>query len=113
MGVNERIEFVRKNSICYNCPAISHIVSECRSTFTCRYCGGRHNTLLHKPNPTINPQNDNKPSTCNTVLLYPNPVKQNQIRLDASTAALNIRIHGEDFPARALIDPASDFFIHF
>ena len=40
-------------------------------------------------------------------LLKPNQTKHNQAKL-LSTATLNIKIQGEEFPIRAIIDAASD-----
>lgn len=113
--VNERIDFVKKNGICYNCLAIGHTIKDCQSTFKCRYCGGKHNTLLHKPNPNTNPQNDDQPSTSrnagqsfSTQTLSRKPILDNRTKL-LGTVVLNVDVQGELFPARALIDPASDF----
>ncbi|XP_046808368.1 uncharacterized protein LOC124420202 [Lucilia cuprina] len=117
LGINERIEFVKKHEICYNCLAVGHVIQACRSTFICRYCGGRHNSLLHRPNSRINPHNEDNQasSSSNTVQSFsthtqsskPTPIDDRTKLL--GTAVLNVEVQGELFPARALIDPASDF----
>ncbi|XP_065361992.1 uncharacterized protein LOC135955567 [Calliphora vicina] len=96
--------------------SIGHVIQGCRSTFTCRYCGGRHNSLLHKPNSKINPQiDDNQASSSNTVQSFSTQTQSSKpIPIDdrtklLGTAVLNVEVQGELFPARALIDPASDF----
>lgn len=53
----ERTEFVRKNSLCYNCLAPGHSAWKCRIPVFCRRCNGRHHSLLHKEKG--NKQSDN------------------------------------------------------
>ncbi|XP_065355424.1 uncharacterized protein LOC135949900 [Calliphora vicina] len=123
MGVAERINFVKQNGCCYNCLAISHGIKECHSTFTCRHCGGRHNSLLHRPSSNSNTHastnsnpTDEQPSTStrNVSQSFSTLTNQTDGVLDdrkklLGTAVLNVQVHGSLFPARALIDPASDF----
>lgn len=51
MTPQERWQVVISNTLCFNCLAQSHTVSNCASGQTCRVCQKRHNTLLHKPSP--------------------------------------------------------------
>ena len=43
----KRQAVVKSENLCFNCLG-SHLVRACKSKSTCRDCGGRHNTLLHK-----------------------------------------------------------------
>ncbi|XP_065368805.1 uncharacterized protein LOC135961239 [Calliphora vicina] len=119
MEVNDRINFVKNSGCCYNCLAISHGVKECTSSFTCRYCGGKHNTFLHRPNQNTssNPNpTDEQPSVSsqNSSQSFSTLTHHSETLLDdrkklLGTAVLNIEIDDSLLPARALIDPASDF----
>ncbi|XP_071580935.1 uncharacterized protein [Temnothorax nylanderi] len=46
MSPQQRVEAVRKHSLCFNCLASSHIKQDCKSG-NCRICHKRHHTLLH------------------------------------------------------------------
>ena len=41
-------KFVKTNRLCLNCLSRSHMVRDCGSTKTCRQCGAKHHTLLHR-----------------------------------------------------------------
>ncbi|XP_037826545.1 uncharacterized protein LOC119614493 [Lucilia sericata] len=117
LGLNQRIEFVNENGICYNCLATGHVIKDCYSAFKCRYCGGKHNSLLHKPNSNPNPHVENTQASTsqNAVQSFSTHTQSSKpIPIDdrtklLGTAVLNVEVQGELFPARALIDPASDF----
>ena len=113
-GVHDRIEFVENNEMCFNCLAISHNVNDCQSIFTCRYCGGRHNTLLHNPEFDPNPQVDiDLQSSKNSIQSFSTQTRSLKPKYSdrtnlLGTVVLNIETQGKLYPARALIDPASD-----
>lgn len=46
-SVAARKRFVSNNNVCFICLKSGHTVKSCTSTFKCRSCGGKHNTLLH------------------------------------------------------------------
>ncbi|XP_050431415.1 uncharacterized protein LOC126839984 [Adelges cooleyi] len=56
----ERLSFVRKESLCFNCLSPRHLSNACKSIYTCRYCNRSHNTLLHfeKPKDVAKPKAD-------------------------------------------------------
>ncbi|XP_037815968.1 uncharacterized protein LOC119606507 [Lucilia sericata] len=115
LGLNQRIEFVNENGICYNCLATGHVIKDCYSAFKCRYCGGKHNSLLHKPNSNPQVENTQASTSHNAVQSFSTHTQSSKpIPIDdrtklLGTAVLNVDVQGELFPARALIDPASDF----
>ncbi|XP_037819343.1 uncharacterized protein LOC119608858 [Lucilia sericata] len=94
-----------------------HVIKDCYSAFKCRYCGGKHNSLLHKPNSNPNPHVENTQASTsqNAVQSFSTHTQSSKpIPIDdrtklLGTAVLNVEVQGELFPARALIDPASDF----
>ena len=45
-SVNERMEFVRSNKLCFNCLA-KHLSKDCKSQRTCSKCHHKHHSLLH------------------------------------------------------------------
>lgn len=47
-SLNQRIEFVKQNRLCFNCLSSKHSLPNCPSKFSCRHCQNRHHTLLHK-----------------------------------------------------------------
>ena len=49
MDQQARFTAYRNANVCYNCLHPSHSSRQCPSRFSCRECGGRHHTLLHRP----------------------------------------------------------------
>ncbi|XP_050065913.1 uncharacterized protein LOC126554977 [Aphis gossypii] len=47
LTIGERVTLVRDSRLCFNCLCSSHMANVCSSTFNCRICKRRHNTLLH------------------------------------------------------------------
>ncbi|GBN56105.1 hypothetical protein AVEN_110858-1 [Araneus ventricosus] len=50
MSVSERVEFVKSNSLCFNClEKGNHRANNCRSKFLCGICKKKHHVSLHYP----------------------------------------------------------------
>ena len=108
-GISNSIEFVKTHEICYNFLAICHVIQSCRIIFICRYCGGRHNSLLPGPNSRISSRNDDdhafsSPNTVQSLSTQtqssrPMPM-DHRIKL-LGTAVLNTEVQGELFPGRS------------
>ena len=47
LSISKRKEFVKNNSLCFNCFRDNHKLSECLDPTRCRQCKGNHNSLLH------------------------------------------------------------------
>ena len=47
MNVSDRINYVQRNNICFNCLAVGHFVQNCRSQYRCGVCAKNHHSLLH------------------------------------------------------------------
>lgn len=45
--VEERIDFARSKKLCLNCFSYFHKTNECKSTFNCKTCKKKHNSMLH------------------------------------------------------------------
>ncbi len=56
LSVDKRNTVVRKNRICINCLSRGHTMSDCSSKHSCRECGKRHHSLLHKSGHNSNSQ---------------------------------------------------------
>ena len=59
LDVKQRRDVVRSHKLCFNCFANSHMLSDCSSKFCCRFCDGRHHSLIHftdgrQPAPLVN-----------------------------------------------------------
>ncbi|XP_055912928.1 uncharacterized protein LOC129946684 [Eupeodes corollae] len=46
-SIDSRWEFVRNNSLCFNCLRSGHAYNNCRLTVRCHKCHSRHHSLLH------------------------------------------------------------------
>lgn len=49
-NIDTRRNFVRTNSLCFNCLGVNHSVFACRQSSRCRFCKRKHHTLLHLKN---------------------------------------------------------------
>ena len=49
-SVDERKEFVKKESLCWNCMSKSHVTKDCISKYSCRKedCGKKNHNFLHE-----------------------------------------------------------------
>ena len=44
---SEKMEFLKKNGVCFGCLCTGHISKECRKRLSCKTCGSRHPSWLH------------------------------------------------------------------
>ena len=47
IDVNAKREFVKQNSLCFNCIGNNHSAGQCLSSAVCRICRRKHHSLLH------------------------------------------------------------------
>ena len=45
----KRMEVMNQHQLCYNCLCPGHNLATCKNKKTCRECGRRHHTMLHRP----------------------------------------------------------------
>lgn len=101
----KREQFVKEKKLCFNCLS-RHLIAECNSTYTCRHCRGKHNTLLHVP------------STAGEIASYSGAHVENinthcasrneyNSTLLATALVCAIDKYGKDHILRALIDQGS------
>ena len=57
LSIKDRVDFVKRSHLCYNCFAHSHRVGNCPSRYVCNSCGKKHHSMLHLHT------NDPQPST--------------------------------------------------
>ncbi|XP_075150653.1 uncharacterized protein LOC142224751 [Haematobia irritans] len=128
LSVNDRLTAVKRHRCCFNCLSRRHI--NCATSRSCEKCQGRHHTLLHRDSshstnvattsstvPAARPTDssgliDPQPSTSSGIVSGTSPrqvfhVSQNKSVL-LGTAMVTIVHQGMTYPARALIDPASE-----
>ncbi len=48
LPLDERNQLVRQKRLCLNCLTPSHAVKNCNNKHTCRHCGQKHHSLLHR-----------------------------------------------------------------
>ncbi|XP_048007652.1 uncharacterized protein LOC125242762 [Leguminivora glycinivorella] len=121
MSPVERIDYVKKTNLCFNCLLPGHSASRCRLSFTCRICKKRHHTMIHQAQNTESvktqahhshltheeedPQNNEEVEeveiSCNFTC--------NKSKGLLATAMISIKDdEGHVTPLRCLIDPGSE-----
>ncbi|XP_073963144.1 uncharacterized protein [Choristoneura fumiferana] len=117
----ERMEYVKKMNLCFNCLLPGHSASRCRLPFTCRICKKRHHTMIHQAqNKESNAEQAHHSQTMNYVDEDPNTEEQEEVVEISSnlackkstallaTAMVSVRDDdGHTTTLRALIDPGS------
>ncbi|XP_075150702.1 uncharacterized protein LOC142224803 [Haematobia irritans] len=114
LSVNDRLTAVKRHRCCFNCLSRRHDVNNCATSRSCEKCQGRHHTLLHRDSY----HSTNVATTSSTVsaarptdssgLSDPQPSTSSGIVSGTSARQVNIVHRGMTYPARALIDPASE-----
>ena len=134
LSVSDRYSTIKKFHCCVNCLSRAHEAKNCNSTHNCSICNKRHHTMLHRELPPFeqsNRENYNSnlgansatasrltnsipsnsfPSTSNNTTPSNRQVfhtSENRTVL-LGTAMVNLVHQGITYPARALIDPASE-----
>uniref|UniRef100_A0ABD2WLM0 Peptidase aspartic putative domain-containing protein n=1 Tax=Trichogramma kaykai TaxID=54128 RepID=A0ABD2WLM0_9HYME len=106
LDLNKRKSFVSENKLCYNCLG-RHFLRDCRSSKSCRRCRGRHHTLLHADEPSVDgplaAQDESGVST------HTANASAQRARVLLATARVHI-LSGvrRGSEVRALIDPCSE-----
>ncbi|XP_034935131.1 uncharacterized protein [Chelonus insularis] len=113
---DERKREVIKRKLCINCLGKGHIGQDCRSS-TCKHCGDKHNSLLHKEfkqaadnqsnTSLVKTADSSTPTSASTSMaVYCNQKPQTRVIL--STAKIYMKdVHGNLVIGRALLDSAS------
>ena len=68
LPISKRREYVKQKSLCFNCLRSKHLVKDCNSKFSCKYCNIKHNSLLH----------ENKDNKSNNVVISNNQTSSSQ-----------------------------------
>ena len=103
--VQQRWNLVHQHKYCANCLHKSHTVGSCASTYTCRTCKSKHNSLLHKD------EEDKKPAaTVMVTSVQPEAVEstsEDDLKLPSgfiNTALVSINCSGRRLTVRAASD---------
>ncbi|XP_073821478.1 uncharacterized protein [Musca autumnalis] len=129
LSVQERVDFVVKNNICFNCLSAGHMKQNCKSNNTCLMCHKDHHTLLHinksssenfsknsshgdSNKKSYNPNHSASLEAPSTSKLKRSSQVQANFCADSNTillrtALVQIEHMGELFTLRTLIDPGS------
>jgi hypothetical protein len=51
MNINDKLDNVRKNKVCFVCLEIGHISKNCPYKKGCEHCGKLHHSILHQEDP--------------------------------------------------------------
>ncbi|KAG1680849.1 hypothetical protein GQR58_012101 [Nymphon striatum] len=117
LPVNDRVTFILKDKLCFNCITGKHMAKDCYSKFRCNICKGKHHRLLHggfnrtyeniNNNPDLNPSAHNfVPSSSSVANTITNNSIINKSLLNKTWFPLvKVYVHGH--PAVALIDVCS------
>lgn len=114
-----RISFLDNKGLCVNC-LYPHKVEDCKSRYSCRYCGQRHNSILHPPvqvhnlitidDSQVEPQMEHEELQAlemqGEFIAHVNNQKSvSDVKL--ATAIVRIEYGTQSVVARALIDPGA------
>ncbi|XP_060836335.1 uncharacterized protein LOC132918997 [Rhopalosiphum padi] len=121
LSAGDRVTLVRDSRLCFNCLCPSHMASSCRSTFSCRLCKRRHNTLLHfensmvsadrmeiqtsQVNPSNQPSTSQEPSVSAAASLSPGS-EQGYVFL-STALVFTVDRFGNQRQCRAILDSGS------
>ncbi|XP_061389843.1 uncharacterized protein LOC133325030 [Musca vetustissima] len=127
MSLSARFSTVKRRRLCVNCLRRGHEVKTCISQHRCSKCRRSHHTLLHRSGTSPNNSISSVGSVNRNPTNSPNPVPINPSVPSTSTSASRQVFHtaqnksvllgtaiahvvhcGVSYPARALIDPASE-----
>lgn len=62
LSISERLDVVRDNRLCFNCLAPFHTADNCKSSYSCKKCHRKHNTILHFERKQEDHQLEDQPS---------------------------------------------------
>ncbi len=104
MDVDRRNDLVRKHKLCINCFSALHGYRQCPVRFSCKSCGGRHHTMLHRDTtPTTAPSNTPTPATPTALPSFTAAATAPTSRF-LLTALVTLQNEGNTYHARAILD---------
>ena len=102
---NNKYEFVKTKKLCFNCLSSDHGIRNCPSNNSCRECGQKHHTLIHKPKAVQATVSETQSANDVTVATH-SAAQSGTVILP--TAVVRIRDgHGSTLNVRALLDTGS------
>ncbi|XP_045503995.1 uncharacterized protein LOC123700724 [Colias croceus] len=107
-SVDARQEFVKKNYLCYNCLQPNHNVYQCKQRKTCRVCGRKHHSLLHKVRLTHTDEDEQPQPEQNITTAHFSREQPDQQVLLATAQVMVKAKNGYTHMLRALIDQGSE-----
>jgi len=71
MTVDDRLAYIKRKQLCFNCFVSSHQFRDCTSDHNCPTCKDRHHTLLHRnSSPTTPPIPSDPPRPVSASVLH-------------------------------------------
>lgn len=115
---SQRRELMKQFNRCFNCLSRNHSVSECNSTYTCRYCQRKHHSMLHvdsTPNSNAHLATDHandstisaEPATVSSLSIVPTTAIPTPVLL-ATARVIVSSPAGRELSVRALLDQRSE-----
>lgn len=114
MPFDTKLATVRAKGLCFNCLKSNHVLGNCPNPTSCRHCGKRHHSSMHKPQgaPTnvghqsrANPFCDDSRATATSTNIH---FASGSSQILLSTAIVLIKSNaGHLVPVRALLDSGS------
>ncbi len=110
--VTQRWQWVKQHKCCHNCLHSSHAVTNCTSTYSCKFCKLKRNYLLHKDEDN---KKQEKPVTALSSVTQGKPSDKNDSNCSVPTlgagfihtALVTLQHQGRRITARAALDNCS------
>lgn len=111
LSAKERSNRARELKVCFNCLGTGHLLEDCPSKFTCRFCQGKHHSLLHlgdKDKATSPNEENGTSSVCHALNDSAQPADSTLESL-LGTACAVLDGSERSLTARLLLDSGSHF----
>ena len=109
-SVPGRYALVRRKRLCFNCLSKNHSIANCQSTRTCRECGAKHHSLLHRthrPSAQIEAEGEATPDDLAVVMSVTQQKKGIKTKTIFRTAIVNVSCGSYRRKVRAVLDTGS------
>jgi len=111
-SVEERSSTASRLKVCHNCLSYNHFSGDCPSRRSCRDCGGRHHSLLHRQrsSDSSSGNTERQPPAQTATNAHTNPssnVSHGEARVILGTCQVTVAFKGRLQKVRALLDSGS------
>ena len=113
-SVEDRFNTASRLKVCTNCLSFNHPCRDCPSRSTCRVCGKRHRSLLHRSRPSAQMTNESTTTERQTVSTSTNAhaapscnTSRGKAKVVLGICQVTVESRGRRQKARALLDSGS------